>query len=213
MRHIELRLLAALAAVSLSSIVLAQGNSEEGHLRALNAQALQLRGLLYTASANQQAGISSQAAPVLQQRQALLESLMASQPATALGLAFPADVLADLGGAFPQSAANLETRGTWQGQLYYFTEDGVGMAWHRENRRLKIGNEMIDLYPVAGDVAGSKCNEVISATGVRSGSKIVAESSAVVAAGAACSPTGAQKIAVILVSFPSTAGNGVITQD
>jgi len=213
MRFCRLPLLAALSAVLLSSTLFAQGNSEEGRLRALNAQLLQLRGALYSAGDAQQAGIASQAGPVLQQRKALLESLMASQPATALGLAFPADVLADLGAAFPQSAASLETRGTWQGQLYYFIEDGAGTAWHRENRRLKIGTEMLDLYSTAPNTAGSLCNQVVAATGVRSGSKIVAESSTVVAAGAACSPTGAQKIAVILVSFPSTPLSGVITQD
>ena len=66
MRYCRLPLLAALAPVLLSSVVFAQGNSEEGRLRAPNAQTLQLRGLLYNAGGAQQAGIASHAGPVLE---------------------------------------------------------------------------------------------------------------------------------------------------
>src|SRR3989442_7471705 len=119
-----------ITAVALCSALLAQGN-EEARLRSLNAELLRLRGLLYSASASEQGLIRSQASPVFDQRQTLLEALMSSQPLVALQLAFPADVLADLASSFPQSAAKLETRGSWQGPLYYFVEDGVGLQSYR----------------------------------------------------------------------------------
>jgi len=193
----------------------AQGTSDEARLRSLNAEILRLRGLLYGASEAQKAQIQSQGAPVLQQRQSLLEAFMASQPALALQLSFPADVLGDLAASFPQSAGRLESRGSWQGPLYYFVEDGVGFTRSRENRKLRVGGQLIDLFSPSPVVAGSKCNDVIAATGVRSNNKIVAESSTLVssALSATCSPIGAQKIAVILVSFPSTPLSQTITQD
>src|SRR6266545_1131524 len=85
--------LLALAIFS-SCFAWAQGNSEKGRLRALNADVLRLRGLLYSASPAEQAQVRSQAAPLIEQRQNLLEALMASQPRAALQLAFPGDVLA-----------------------------------------------------------------------------------------------------------------------
>jgi len=196
-----------------SSALLAQGNSAEAQLRALNAETLRLRGLLQ--GTGNLAQVGTQGSPVIEQRRALLESLMASDPKAALQLAFPADVLADLANAFPASAGSLETRGAWQGTLYYHVEDGVGFTWHHEVRKLKIGNDMVDLYSPSAEVAGSKCNEVVAATGIRSGNKIVAESSNVIAAALnpACSTTGAQKIAVILVSFPGSALPATIDQN
>src|SRR5438876_2777933 len=135
-----------LASFALAPAVFAQGNSEEGRLRGLNAEALRLRGLLHSANANEQAQIHAQGAAVLEQRQALLESLMSALPGTALQLAFSADVLSDLAGAFPQAAGRLESRGAWQGQLYYYIEDSPGFTSHRENRKLRVGNQLVDLY-------------------------------------------------------------------
>src|SRR5438045_702474 len=100
-----------LASLALCPVLFAQGNSEEGRLRALNGEALRLRGLLHSANASEQAQIQAQGAPVFEQRQALLESLMSSLPATALELALPPEVIADLAAAFPQSAGRLESRG------------------------------------------------------------------------------------------------------
>ena len=115
MLRFRIRRLITVSSLALCPALFAQGNSEEARLRALNAEALRLRGLLYSATANEQAQIRSQAGATFEQRQASLESLMASLPATALRLAFPVEVLSDLAAAFPQSAARLETRGTWQG--------------------------------------------------------------------------------------------------
>src|SRR5712691_11772610 len=114
------RVLLALAAWASISAVSAQGTSEEGPLRALNAEALRLRALLYRGAASENTATHAQAATVLTQRAALLRRLMTSQPRAALQLGFPSDVLADLAAAFPESADSIETRGTWQGTLYYF---------------------------------------------------------------------------------------------
>jgi M6 family metalloprotease-like protein len=202
------------APLALSAALFAQGNSEEARLRQLNAETLRLRGLLQAATPGQAAQLRAQGAELLAQRQPLLESLIASSPSAALELAFAADTIADLAAAFPQGAARLESRGTWQGQLLYYIEDGVVLSSHKEVRKLKSGSDLIDLHSVNELAAGTKCNDVIAASGVKSGNRIVAESSTLVTeAAVACTPIGAQKIAVILVRFPSTALPPGITQD
>lgn len=207
------------AVLAFAPAAFAQGNSVAGRLRALNAQLLQLRGQLHGAAAGQQGAIHSQAAPVFAQRKALLESLIASQPGLALQLAFPADVIGDLGTAFPEVAGNLEARGTYQGELLYMVGDAVGFTSHQEMRRLRVNGRMIDLYTAEQSPAGAKCNEIVAASGVLSGGKLAAETTAVVGSGTAgsgtnpCSPTGAQKIAVILVNFPSQAIAANITPE
>ena len=120
--------LITLAFVAISPALFAQGSSEEGRLRALNAEALRLRGLLQSATATEQGQIRAQAVPVFEQRQTLLESLMPSLPGTALQLSFPVEVLSDLATAFPQSAGRLETRGVWQGHRAGFEGVFAGAA-------------------------------------------------------------------------------------
>ena len=148
--------------LALSAALFAQGNSEEARLRQLNAETLRLRGLLHAAPQGQAAQLRTQGAELLAQRQPLLESLIASSPSAALELAFAADTIADLAGAFPQGASKLESRGTWQGQLLYYIEDGAGLTSHKEVRKLKSGSDLIDLHSVNELVAGSKCNDVSS---------------------------------------------------
>ena len=129
---------------------------------------------------------------------------MTTAPARALELSYPDDVLADLAAAFPESAGTLEQHGTWRGTLYYVIEEGVGFTTHREIRKLKVGDELVDLFSATEAQAGSKCNDQIAASGVRSGNTMVVESSIVEGTAAGCSSQGAQKIAVILVNFPSS---------
>jgi hypothetical protein len=189
-----------LIAATLGSAAFAQ-NNEQALLRALNAQVLQFRGAAASADASAQSAAHSRAADALAQRQQVLQSLMASAPARALELAFPGDVLADLAATFPESASLLEERGRVSGTLYYVIEDGIGFASHREVRKLKVGEQMIDLYAASGEIGGSKCNDRIAASGVRSGGVMVVESSTVEETAAGCSNQGAQKIAVILANF------------
>jgi M6 family metalloprotease-like protein len=206
------RVLSALA-VGLAVCAAAWGQaSEPGQLRALNARILQLRGALASANAGDQSAVHSQAAAALTQRQAVLQSLMASAPARALELAFPADVLADLAAAFPASASLLEQRGTWRGALYVVAIDGVGFQSSREERKLQIGGQLVDFHSVEPAPAGSKCNEIVAASGLRSGNVLVAESSVSEGTAAGCSPLGAQKIAVILVNFQSSSLPAGVTQ-
>lgn len=203
MRSSRLALIAALAA----SFAYAQNNTQ-GQLRALNAQVLQLRGAIASGTASDQSAAHSQAAEALARRQQVLADLMATAPARALELAFPNDVLADLAETFPEAAGSLEQHGVWQGTLYYQIEDGVGFTSHKETRKLKVGDDLIDLYSPTDAAAGSKCNEVISASGVKSGNTMVVESSVVEGTAAGCSTIGAQKVAVILVNFPGANPSG-----
>ena len=202
------------AALALAPALFAQGNSVEGRLRAMNAQLLQLRGQLFSAAASQQGVLHSQAAPIFAQRKALLELLIESQPGLALQLGFPADVIDDLGAAFPEAASTLEARGTYQGDLLYLVGDSVGFTSHREMRRLRVNGRMVDMFTSEPFPAGARCNEVVEATGVLSGDKLAAETTTLVGSGTnPCSPSGAQKIAVILVNFPSQGIAGNVTPD
>jgi len=203
MRFASLALTAALAA----SFAYAQNNSQ-GLLRALNAQVLQLRGVAASSNGNGQGAAHSQAADALARRQQVLQDLMAAAPAAALEMSFSADTLAGLTETFPESAGLLEQQGEWQGTLYYQIEDGVGFKSHKEIRKLKIGDDLIDLYSPTEMQVGSKCNELIAASGVRSGNKMVVKSSSSQGTTAVCNTQGAQKIAVILVNFPGAAPAG-----
>ena len=199
----------SLIALWATSFAYAQENPQ-GQLRAFNAQVLQLRGVVASQNASNQSAAHAQAADALARRQQVLQGLMETAPARALELTFPDDILADLMATFPESAGTLEQHGVWQGILYYQIEDGVGFTTHKEIRKLKIGNELVDLFSPTETQAGSKCNEVIAASGVRSGNKMVVESSSVIPETTAqmtvaCSTQGAQNVAVILVNFPGSA--------
>jgi len=193
----------ALIAAFAASFAYGQNNSQ-GLLRALNAQVLQLRGVIASANGSDQSATHSKAADALARRQQVLQGLMATAPARALELTFPDEILADLAETFPESAGTLEEHGVWQGTLYYQIEDGVGFTTHKEIRKLKLGDELIDLYSSTPTEAGSKCNEIIAASGTKSGNTMVVESSVVQGASAVCSTQGAQNVAVILINFSGT---------
>ena len=110
-------LITILTMLSVAPILAAQNNPSAARLRGLNNQVLGIYGQLLSSPAGEAIALRSQAAPVIQQRAALLSELIETDTVQALGLAFSEDLLANLGAAFPQSASQLETVGTWEGQL------------------------------------------------------------------------------------------------
>src|SRR5260370_23328313 len=88
------------------------GSSHESdraaQVRTLNNSVLQLHGQMQE-NASGAAGIHSQAAIVLAQRAAALQTLIQEDPHTALTFAFSPELLADLAAKFPSSAAELES--------------------------------------------------------------------------------------------------------
>ncbi len=182
----------------------AQGNSEAARLRSLNTDLLRLHGLLQSAAASQQAQIRSQAGAVMAQRAAALSALIASSPAEALSLAFPSDLLAELAGAFPESASLLETRGQFEGPIEYLVEDRANGS--RSIRRMQLGSSQVEVHFAGPEPPGLQSRDILSVQGVRSGGQIAAANGTVTqaaAAGATCSTTGAQNIVAILLNFPT----------
>src|SRR5438445_2333365 len=85
-------------------------------VRALNNSVLQLHGQMQE-NASGAGSIRGQAATVLAQRAAALQTLIQEDPHAALTFAFSPELLADLAAKFPDSAAQLESHTTLSGSI------------------------------------------------------------------------------------------------
>ncbi len=185
-------------------------------LHGLNNELLRLHGEHQSAVTEQQAAVAHQAAPVIQNRAAALAQLVEQDPGEALKLAFSADLLADLAAVFPQSAASLESRGSWQGTVEHFVQDDAGFRTSRSVFTLKSGQQTMELH-FSGPEPALKCGQQIQVSGVRIGDSVAADSSTVTWAYATsgttsttttsgttttCGTAGAQNSAVLVVTFP-----------
>lgn len=185
-------------------------------LHGLNNELLRLHGEHQNAAAEQQAAVAQEAAAIIQSRAAALVQLMQQDPGEALTLAFSPDLLADLAAAFPQSAASLESQGTWQGTVEHFVQDDASFKTSRSFYTLKSGQQALTLH-FSGAEPPLKSGQQIQVSGVRSGDTVAANSSTVTWAYAtsgststtttsgattACGASGAQNAAVLLVTFP-----------
>jgi M6 family metalloprotease-like protein len=185
-----------------TNALLAQGNSE--NVRSLNSRIAQLQGLLHRAEAAEAASIRSQAAPVFQQRAQALQSLIQSDPKSALSLAFSQELRDQLASDFPGSANALEQHGSWTGTSEHLIFDDPGRQARKYQVNLQNGNEKFQVYAASGEphcVSGN----ALTANGIRLNNVVAAGSTKVAGtqvAGASCTTTGAQSSAVLLVNFP-----------
>ena len=189
-----------------AGVVFAQGNSVAARARALNNELLRLQERALKAAPNEVAAIHSQAASVAADRAAALVELMDQDASEALKLGLPDDVLEGLSETFPGSAAALESHGIWQGTIESLEIDDTTMTRHRTEHRLRSGAETLEIHFSGPEPAGLKCNDQLRVSGLRVGKHVAVEESTIVAseaAAATCSTMGAQKIAVIMVNFPS----------
>src|SRR6185369_16992799 len=104
---------------TLAVAVRSQESDGANRVRGLNGQLLQIEAQLQAGAGSRAASLRAQAADLLADRSATLTSLAETDPAAALSLAFPADVVADLVAAVPAARGQLESRGTWQGAIEY----------------------------------------------------------------------------------------------
>lgn len=184
----------------------AQGNSEAAHLGTLNNTLLRLYGQTVAADASQQASLHSQASQVIAERFAALQTLIAQDPAAALRLAFDQNLLAALGETFPESASLLESRDTWEGPVEYVIFDDPTMTKHRVDIKMSVAEDTYEVHFPEHEPGWLKCGDILNVAGVKSGTQVAAASGSVTGsvAGAGCSTTGTQNIAVILIQFPGT---------
>ena len=116
-------LITVLAAWAPSAV--AQSSPQADQLRSYNAQVLALES---AAPAVHGAATDVTMTKLLALRAKSMQTLIVENPAEALALAFPADVLADLAASFPEQRGYLEQRGAWQGELEYLIEDDAAMT-------------------------------------------------------------------------------------
>ena len=183
-------------------------------VRGLNNRVLQFHAQIQKANAAEAAAIRLQASPVFAQRNAALETLIRQSPGTALGLAFSADLRADLANKFPGAAASLEQHGQWQGTSDHVILDDPDRRTSKYEVRLRSGQETIDLYSANGEphcVSGN----IVTAKGIRVnnvlGADNVTYTAAATVAGAGCTTSGAQNTVVILAQFPGIALPSTVT--
>jgi hypothetical protein len=143
------------------------------------------------------------AAIVLRARAREMTALIREDPAKALSVAFSPGILTRLGARFPPAAPLLEAHGTWEGPVHSSIFDYPD-GRHIISYRMRAGKESLEIH-FAGGEPSSCTGAKVTVTGVRLGDQVAAKVKAVAqSAGTstACSTTGAQNIAVLLITFP-----------
>src|SRR5258708_34747728 len=100
-------------------------------VRGLNNDLLRLHGEASQSQPGQADAQRVQAEQVIGQRSNALRDLIQRDPAQALSLAFSPATLAELAAAFPDSASQLESQGTWQGPIERWVADSADRTWSR----------------------------------------------------------------------------------
>lgn len=207
--------MAAILAAGAAGLLRAQESPNAARVTALNQEVLRLHGEAQRATPNGIAAGRAQAGSVLEQRAAALSALIAENPAQALALAFSSDLLGQLALAFPGSASQLESRGAWEGPAEYLVLDDARMLTRQSATRLKLGQAEFEVYFAGDEPPGLQSGVNLRVTGMRAGNRLAAEGGTVTGyelAASACVPTGPQKAAVLLVTFPGVAAPSITPQ-
>ncbi len=149
----------------------------------------------------------------LRKRAEILSRLMERDPAQSVRVALPADQAADLAAQFPMEP--VEQFSTWEGAVQTLVVDDFE---HNRTRRIYIlrsGDDSIELHG-AVPMPDFPCGAKARITGMRLRDHVAVTGVDVQAAGTndaiACTTTGVQNVAVLLVSFPSTANTTTVAQ-
>jgi M6 family metalloprotease-like protein len=191
----------------------AQQDGGAGRVRSMNGQVLRLYNELESGTVAP-AVARAQADAIIQQRARDLSALIERDPAEALRVAFPADVLSDLATAFPAARRQLESHETWEGAIEYVIEDGLDFRTHRNIRTMSVGTERLFIQFAGNEPAGLENGDVLRVTGVRAGNQLAAENGATIQSAqgrppkpqpAPCTTQGPQSSIVLLVTMPGVA--------
>jgi M6 family metalloprotease-like protein len=207
--------MAALAAFSCAGVLNAQANPVAEQLQSLNSEVLRIYAQLGQADPASAALHRGQAAPLLERRQAALAALIQQDAGQALALAFSPGLVAQFGAAFAQSASRLESYGNWQGPIEYLILDDPTLTMHRSIRRMRVAGETLDIHFAGAEPKGLKNGDLLLVRGMRAGNNVAAADSSIqgseVTSGA-CSTTGIQKSAILLLTFPGVTPPSVTPQ-
>jgi M6 family metalloprotease-like protein len=189
----------------------AQQNTRGARVRGMNNQLLELHSQARS-NPGSGAALKAQAAEILQQRIEELEALIERDPAEALRVALPEDILSDLASSFPGARAHLESHGRWEGPIEYVVVDGEDFQWHRNLRTMRSGGETLSIQFAGNEPAGLQSGDILRVEGVRAGNQIAAfngttQTESVTTRGKPSSPPpcttiGNQKSIVLMVTMP-----------
>jgi M6 family metalloprotease-like protein len=203
----------ALLFVTCTAVLQGQTGSElSNRVRSLNSSLLRLHGRAQEALPRDLNELRNQAHVTIQERAAALESLIQQDPEEALKLGFSSDMLDELSRLFPRSAGSLESYGDWDGPANYWVLDDAGLRSSKNIIKISVGNETLDVHYPGDAPGGLKCGSILHVSGMRVSRHVAPTASTVQPAAAtakvtaqsagACSSTGVQNVAVVLVTFP-----------
>jgi hypothetical protein len=141
---------------------------------------------------------------LLQLRAGLLEQIIRRDPAGAIELGLPSAARENLAKQAVEAGGALESRGEWEGRLEVVVEDDFQNQRSRTLYYLSGTDGVLEVYFAAG-VPPPGTSRPIHVSGMRLGQLLAASQwrSVDTLSAAACSTTGEQRVAVLLVSFPS----------
>jgi M6 family metalloprotease-like protein len=129
---------------------------------------------------------------------------MREDPAEALKVALPQEILTEIRNEFGDSSAWLEELGQWSGEVEVEVVDDFDNETSYTNVRLKSGGEESVLRFADESAVPVQCTQGVTIEGMRLRGEIAVRA-VEAAATSSCTPVGAQKTLVILAKFPGYA--------
>ncbi len=173
-------------------------------IRTLNEQLIALRG---------EPGIPiDRASQLISLRLAAFADLAATDPEGALSLLLPEANLAPLRTMAPAIAAGLESEGEWSGPIDVVAEDDFQHHTSKVHLSLQAGAEKLQVF--ATPPTHLQTRDIVRAAGVRMGRMLLVRRLSLVrkaaAAASACTSTGVQHLAIVMVNFASSSLNTAV---
>jgi M6 family metalloprotease-like protein len=150
---------------------------------------------------------------LVQERARLLAELMQQNPAAAVASALSDELRRTLAQAHPELQPWLEEKGEWSGPLTVTIAEDLRHRRTKTIRMLKVEGRPVTVYWESPADAG--CARMATAQGVRLGNRIAAATVRMAAddAAPACTTTGDQKTAVLMVNYKSYSITAGYTQE
>ena len=171
-------------------------------IRALNQQ--------LTALGSQPRSVTvSRTDQLIRLRLAAFAELAATDPTGAMELLLPEATLAPIRTIAPAIVAGLEAEGEWSGPVDVVAEDDFEHQTSTIHLSIQVGAERLQVYTT--DPARLRTGDIIAAAGVRMGRMLLVRKISLTAraeaAASACSTTGTQHLAILMVNFASSTIN------
>lgn len=201
--------------LSAHSAGLAQGHSDLARLRALNSSLLNIHSQITTAKGFNAPSLSRRAEPVIAERYVLLQSLVKQDPAAALASAFDASTLESMIAAFPESADQFESHGSWSGPVETIIFDDPSLSRHRVEVTMRTADGTLRLHFDDPEPTWFQSNDTLDISGLRVGADVAVASriQARPTPGPSCPTVGDQKTVVILIQYPDDPATTTVNEE